>query len=89
MASVIFMSFVMSFCPLQYEVSFLQSDLASSNARSNYSQILHLLIFFLVCKKSDLIWPMNSQFSPVSYRENVPCSFSRNILAWKRHILQF
>lgn len=51
MASVIFMSFVMSFCPLQYEVSFLQSDLASSNARSNYSQILHLLIFFWFVRK--------------------------------------
>lgn len=46
MASVIFISFVISFCPLQCEVPFSQSDLASSNPRSNYSQILHLLIFF-------------------------------------------
>lgn len=48
MASVIFISFVISFCPLQYEELFSQSDLASSNARQNYPQILHLLIFIFI-----------------------------------------
>lgn len=48
MASVIFISFVISFCPLQYEELFSQSDLASSNARQNYPQILHLLILIFI-----------------------------------------
>lgn len=51
MGSVIFISSVISYRPLQYEVSFSQSDLVSGNARPNQSQVLHLLMFPVHKKK--------------------------------------